>query len=50
MPARAAATAAFVGAARPLLARCGVPWQDDLERAVTCYLARELGIPPQTGS
>ena len=44
MAARAAAAAAFVGAARPLAERCGVPWPVDLERAASAFLARELGI------
>jgi hypothetical protein len=44
MAARAAAAAAFVGSARPLVERCGVPWPIDLERAASAFLARELGI------
>jgi hypothetical protein len=44
MAAREAAVTTFVSAARPLLARCGVPWPSELELAVTEFLARELGI------
>ena len=51
MAARRAAVEAFVGCARPLLARHGAPRPAGLERAVTGYLAWGLGVtsPPPAG-
>jgi hypothetical protein len=46
--ARDAALAAFLAEARPVAARTGVPWPDDLENAVSAFLATE-GCPLPAG-
>lgn len=45
VPAREAALRAFLEWARPIAARCDVPWPADLEAAVRAFLRRELDLP-----
>ncbi|TMC07204.1 MAG: hypothetical protein E6J41_16570 [Chloroflexi bacterium] len=45
LEARQAALRAFLEQARPIAARCGVPWPDALEAAVRDFLRRELDLP-----
>jgi hypothetical protein len=45
LPAREAATRAFIEQARPIAARCGVPWPAELEAAVRDFVRRELDLP-----
>lgn len=45
LEARQAALRAFIEQARPIAARCGLPWPDALEAGVRDFLRRELDLP-----